>query len=420
VPPLINPTDNPDQIAAERDAIALLESDIVRDGRQQVDRLWRSGWADSIPDEVRPYFDSMVDEYLANWVFKAVSSDGNYPRLVRNFCEPYSWHGHNVPGTRAAGENPDNVYRMAGIYHGNSYKISGRPVGIEPANVSLTLTGNYGTTVTIQTLESHQLQRAPDGSFEITVDDLPANGRANHMTTAPGVKFLYVRDSMDDWERETPLDLQIQLVSTPKADPLTHEMMAREAVRRASEDVFLYFWYQSGFLNIAPNVLHNLPVAHGTGGLVTQGLTKGHFNLGDDEAAIIEYEPAGAAYVAVQLTNWIFRSLDADRCTSSLTRAQSIVDSDGKVRLVIARRDPGVANWLDCRNFREVIYMHRWQGLPGEPANGGPHALGRVVKLDQLHRDLPPETVWFDKTQRSEQLARRKAAYDRRFALNSR
>lgn len=415
---MINPIDNPGQIAAERDAIALLDTEIVRAGRQQIERLWRSGWADSIPDEARPHFGSMMDEYLANWVFKAVSADGNHPRFVRNFIGAYTWHGHDVPGTRTAGENPDNIYRLAGIAHGNSYIVTGRPVGTEPANVSFTLTGNYGTTVTIQTIENHQLKREADGSFEITIDSEPANGRPNHMTTAPGVKFLYVRDTMEDWGRETPLDLQIVLIGSPAADPLTHEAMAREAVRRACEDVYLHFWFQSGFLNIAPNVVHNLPVARGTGGLVTQGLAKGHFSLGEDDAVIIEYEPAGAAYAAVQLSSWLFRSIECDRITSSLTRAQSVVDPDGKVRLVIARWDPGVANWLDCGGFREIITMHRWQGLPAEPVNGGPHAAVRTVKLDQLRRELPAGTVWFDEAQRAAQLRQRKAEYDRRLAIN--
>lgn len=416
---MINPVDNPGQIAAERDVIALLKTDIVRAGRQQVERLWRSGWGDNIPDEVRPHFGSMMDEYLANWVFKAVAADGNYPRFVRNFIGAYSWHGHDVPGTRAAGENPDNIYRLAGIRHGNSYRVDGRPVGGEPGNVSFTLTGNYGTTITIQTVENRQLLRQADGSFVITIDDKPANGRPNHMTTAPGVKFLYVRDSMEDWARETPLDLRIELIGSPTAAPVSQEAVAREAVRRACEDVYLHFWFQSGFLNIAPNVVHNLPIARGTGGLVTQGLSKGHFSLGDDDAAIIEYEPAGAAYVAVQLSNWLFRSLDCDRRTSSLTRAQSVVDADGKVRLVISRRDPGVANWLDCVGFREIIYMHRWQGLPTDPVNGGPHASSRTVKLDQLHRELPRGTVWFNEAQRAAQRAQRKAGYDRRLATNA-
>jgi hypothetical protein len=415
---MINPIDNPGQIAAEREAIALLATDVVQAGRAQVERLWRSGWGDRIPDEARPHFASMMDEYLANWVFKAVAADANHPRFVRNFIGAYAWHGHQVPGTRAAGENPDNIYRLAGIANGNSYRVTGRPVGAEPANVSFTLTGNYGTTVTIQTIENHELRREADGSFLITIDDQPPNGRPNHMTTAPGVKFLYVRDSMEDWGREGPLDLHIELAGGPKADPLTQEVMAREAVRRACEDVYLHFWFQSGFLNIAPNVVHNLPIARGTGGLVTQGLSKGHFSLGEDDAVIVEYEPAGAAYVAVQLSSWLFRSIESDTCTSSLSRAQSVVDPDGKVRLVIARQDPGVANWLDCGGFREIIYMHRWQGLPAEPVNGGPHASARTVKLNQLRRDLPPSTVWFDAGQRAKQLRRRKAEYDRRITTN--
>src|SRR3546814_9573641 len=69
--------------------------------------------------------------------------------------------------------------------------------------------------------------------------------------------------------------------------------------------------------------------------------------LGPDDAAILEYDPAGAGYAAVQLTEWLYRSRDYHRIQSSLTAAQSAIDRDGRIRLVIARRDPGVWNWLD-------------------------------------------------------------------------
>jgi hypothetical protein len=415
---MINPIDNPGQIAAERDVIALWSDDRVRAVREHVGRLWKHGWGDSAPEEVVPLLEESIDEYLTNWLFKAAASDSQHPRFVRNFMPAYSWHGHDVPGARTGGDNPDNVYRLAGISHGTAYRVTGRIVGREPANVSFTLVGDYGTSVTIQTIENHEIVRASDGSFVITIDDQPAGGRSNHMTTAPHVKFLYVRDSMEDWAGETPFDLHIERLGSPKAEPLTRDEMAQRAILRAREDVPLYFWFQCSLTNIKPNSFRAVATNRGTGGLVTQGLAKGCFVLNEDDAVIVEYEPGGANYVSIQLSNWILRSLDSERITSSLTRAQSQVSSDGRVRAVIARRDPGVANWLDCGGFQTITMMHRWQGLPATPVRGGPHVDLRMGKLGELRSALPPDTIWVTPEERAAQIAARQAAYARRFLIN--
>ncbi|SFF96304.1 hypothetical protein SAMN05518801_104194 [Novosphingobium sp. CF614] len=416
---MMNPADNAGQLAAEADVIALLQDDRVKAAREHVGRLWRNAWADAIPDEVVPGIESMLDEYLANWLFKAAASDSQHPRFVRNFMPPHSWHGHDVPGTRTGGDNPDNIYRLAGVAHGTRYRVTGRPVGREPANVSFTLVGDYGTSVTIATIESHMLERRPDGSFVLTIDDEPAGARRNHMTTAPHVKFLYVRDSMEDWEHETPFALEIERLGEPSTAPLSREEMAQAAVFRAREDVPLYFWFQSTFINMRLNSWKFLPANRGTGGLVTQALGRGYFDLGPDNAVIIDCEPAGAAYCAIELSNWLFQSLDADRITSSLNRGQCTPCADGRLRAVISRRDPGVANWLDCGGFSRVMMMLRWQGLPPEPPRGGPGFTARLVPLADLRGALPGDMRWLTARERDEQRAARKAAFARRYALNA-
>jgi hypothetical protein len=42
-----------------------------------------------------------------------------------------------------------------------------------------------------------------------------------------------------------------------------------------------------------------------------------------------------------------------------------------------------------------------------------------VVKLDQLRKELPPDTLWFTAQQRAEQIADRQAAYARRITPNA-
>jgi hypothetical protein len=409
-----NPIANQGQFDAERDVAAQWKLPAVQRARLLVARMFKAGYGDRMPDEVLPIFEESVDEYVTNWLFKAAASDAQYPRFVRNFMPPYKWHGRDVPGSRTGGDNPDNCYRLAGIAHGTQYCVHGRAVGQRPANVSFTLTGNYGTSATIQTIEDHDIQWSADGSFALTIDDRPADGRANHLTTVPNVKFLFVRDSMEDWSSETPLQLEINKVGEPFGIPLSVSDMAERAAFRMCEDVPLYHWFQNVWSSRRENTLQPVESHRGMGGLVTQALAHGHFRLAEDDAIILDYEPAGARYVAIELAHWLYRSIDYSNIQSSLTRTQSSIDGDGRIRAVIARRDPGVANWLDTGGFATVFILHRWQALPPDLVRGGPDVRMTATKIANLKRHLPTDTVWSSTEHRREQLANRHAAYARR------
>lgn len=413
---MTNSIANPGQFAAEADVVAIRGDPRVQQARVQIEALFGRGYGDRLPEEDRPLLGAFAEEYLTNWLFKAAASDAQHPRFVRNFMPAHRWHGHDVPGARTGGDNPDNCYRLAGIAHGTSYRVTGRIIERKPGNVSFTLTGNYGTSVTIQTIEDHDLQVEADGCFVITIDDSPAAGRRNHLTTAAHVKFLFVRDSMMDWGAETPLELQIERLGNAKTGPLSRDEMATRAAFRAIEDVPLYFWFQNVWSGLALNSMRPpfLPAAKGvTGGLVTQGIAHGTLALGDEDAAIIQYDPAGAGYAGIQLTEWLYRSLDYHRTQSSLTAAQSAIDADGRIRCVVSKRDPGVANWLDPSGHTHSHLILRWQAMAGDAAERM-HAGLRIVRFDELARELPPGTRWLNGEERKAQLDARLKTYARR------
>ena len=412
---MTNPIANARQFAAERDVVAIRDDPRLQAARRTVEMLFARGYGDRIPRSDRPLLPAFCDEYATNWVFKAAASDAQHPRLVRNFMPAHTWHGHDVPGARTGGDNPDNCYRLAGIAHGTRYRVTGRLPDRRPANVSFTLTGNYGTSVTIQTIEDHQLAIDGNGEFAITIDDQPADGRPNHLSTAPHVKFLFVRDSLMDWA-ETPLELEIERLGPAKRDPIGLDEMAARAAFRMVEDVPLYFWFQNVWSGRNPNTLEPPATNRGGGGLVTQGLAHGTFRLGPEDVAIVEYAPADAGYAAIQLTEWLYRSLDYHRIQSSLTAAQSIADGDGRVRAVIAHRDPGVANWLDTGGHTDVFAILRWQRIPPERYERGLSARLTLSSHDRLKADLPADTTWYGTDERRGQLAARLAAYARRIA----
>ena len=174
----INPIANRDQFAAEETALRVLVLPQLREARKKAAFLWRLAHGVHVSEQALATFDDAMDEWVTNYVLKAVASDANHPRFVRNFMPPHAWAGRTVPGARIGGDNPDNCYRFAAVAHGARYAVHGKTVGPLPASVTFTLVANYGSSVTVQTLEYRALEVAANGTFTILIDAEPPAGRA--------------------------------------------------------------------------------------------------------------------------------------------------------------------------------------------------------------------------------------------------
>jgi hypothetical protein len=84
------------------------------------------------------------------------------------------------------------------------------------------------------------------------------------------------------------------------------------------------------------------------GGLTGQSYYEGAYDLGDDEALVIEARvPAKGVYRSLILGNDIQETTDWYNNHSSLNDSQAKPDRDGVLRVVVSATDPGVPNWLD-------------------------------------------------------------------------
>jgi hypothetical protein len=411
-----NPIANAGQFAAEPEVLEMWRRPETKAARDHAAQLWRVGHGCDVPDDVRGDFDAAMDSWVTNYLFKAAAMDPGQPRFVRNFMPAYSWDGRDVPDARMGADNPDNCYRLCGIAHGGRYRIEGRVPAPAPAHVSFTLVENWGTSVTAQTIELADLEIGPDGRLVITIDDLPADGRANHLTTTPRVKFLFVRDSLMDWAAETPLELAIERLDGEAGAPPALEARLEEALRRMREDVPLYYWFFRLSAGHEPNSMAPPLRTASVGGLVTQASSLGRLRLPPETAAIVRYDPAGAAYSSLNLAMWWYRSIDAHRRQSGLTTRMARPGTDGTVTCVVSARDPGIFNWIDTGGYRDLLPMIRWQGLPAQAVGGGPRHWLEIVPFDELEARLPPDVARIGAGERDRQIAARRAAWNRRIA----
>jgi hypothetical protein len=411
-----NPIANVDQRDLERLAMRLFDRADVRVARDKAAIMWRRVADRLMPSDQMALFDDHVSDYCFKSILVAANTDANYPRVLRVYSEGAEWFGHKTPSAKWGGDNPNNAYRIVPVAAGARYEVTGQRQAGPSTYVTFQLVGNSTTSATLASLEQLDMDVAADGSYRLTLDGTPAEGRRNHMTIPEGTLYLFIRDSMTDWESQSPDALHVRRLDPPLRDPLTEDELAATAIRNILADIFYAYYAQRLFFN-GPQMMTPPEGAGSVGGLVSQQGSLGHFTLAEDEAVIITANAAGATYRDIVLHDLWLRSLPNRNNQVSLTNAQMAPDADGRFTYVIAIADPGVHNWLDMCGLHDALVLHRWQGFP-DPQADPPSIESRKVKLSQLDEALPLGVMRVTPEERDRQIARRQAAYDRRFVVD--
>ncbi len=407
-----NPLATKEQRDVEALAIRLYQTPQVQKARHEVARMWLDK-PRLVSPEALATFEGGVADYVFCAVLNAANSDANYPKVVLAQCEPHSWFGMNVPGSRRGGNNADNAYRHVKVDGVGRYEITVRQVkGHVPADVTYTLIGNTSMSKTLGCIEMRDLDIGPDGVFSLTIDPSPANGRKNHLQSTPEAKYVFVRDSMTDWTTQIPNAMTIRRLDPDGAPPLSFDKLVETAVEYIHADAQYYSQVIDITLPFPDNDMAKPFNAGKFGGLVTQAGSVGYYTVGDDQALVVTFTMAGANYMAFHAHDPWWRTIPFACHTSTLNNSQTVANPDGSITLVLSVRDPGVHNWIDTAGLHEGIISFRWQGLPhGQKEEDGPQILGvNLVDLRELPRALPAGTRFVSTGERLNQIAARTKA----------
>src|SRR3954452_21192720 len=110
----VNPLATREQIEVETLAIRLFQTPQVQKAKHDVARMWLDK-PRKVSPEALATFDAGVADYTFCAVLNAANSDPNRPKAVLAQCEPHTWFGLNVPGSRRGGNNADNAYRHVNV-----------------------------------------------------------------------------------------------------------------------------------------------------------------------------------------------------------------------------------------------------------------------------------------------------------------
>ncbi|MBW2424460.1 MAG: DUF1214 domain-containing protein [Deltaproteobacteria bacterium] len=359
-----------------------------------------------IPGELRSEGMRYALGLVTGGVLQALQlSDPDHPRFVRNPDSEAKWGAENV----------DNQYLWARVRADAEYRISGNRRNIFEALME-TKDGymQIGDDRVFETVLLSELECESDGRFEILLAaKKPAGYTGNWIEMDPDTRYFCVRQYFADWEKEDPASFTIMRIGgegeapAPIEPARMAELLDEAGTWTLQSARFWQEWIdQLRRDHIKGEIQPPRPFVGGVRDIV---YGNDWWTLEPDEAMIVECEVPDARYWQIQLCDVWFRTMDWATRQTGLNHLQTRVDDDGRFRVVIAHRDPGIQNWLDTGGHPEGMIQYRFVWTKDKPLPSV-----KIVPFDALRSALPPETPDYSAEDRRRALAIRHRHLQRR------
>jgi hypothetical protein len=303
------------------------------------------------------------------------------------------------PARKFLGDNPDALYQQAVIRGGRSYRITGRHVGQD--YISFTIHGpDPGGGINGPVLadrNDRDFTIDADGRYEIVLSPEPHDG--NWIELTPDARIVIVRNYfLREHSVQNDHEVAVKIAIEPLDDPgpppplddatFAERLRAGSAFLRATTIGMRVFGAPPAiavpFVSDEPNTVgtpwcfRNAEVD--AAGAVDIYYSSGTFDLGPDDALVMEGTLPDAVFTNVMLWNVHMQTLEYRNRRCSLNSAQIETDADGRYRIVISERDPGVANWIDTGGHRHGTIFWRFLLPESQPET----PLCTVVRVTDL------------------------------------
>lgn len=289
-------------------------------------------------------------------------------------------------------DNPDNFYQHANISGHHTYRLWGTRGTIHYLGFG-TYAGDYGSggkTGKTGYLEGRDLQVSSDGTFELHLARTRPEGADNWLPMEPETTQLIVRQMFLDHERESAAVLHLECLDVDPRPGPTEPLAVDAGLEQAGAFVVgastLFANWAEGWAEV-PNTLprfnaHASLAAHGDPNIVYY---HGYYQLGPDDALVVNAAPPHCDYWNFQLNNHWMESLDYQHYPIAVNQHQASYRPDGTVCVVVTpgrKRPadlPAWANWLTTVEHDRGTMCWRWVRAEAHPA---PEP--RVVKRSAL------------------------------------
>jgi hypothetical protein len=315
--------------------------------------------------------------------------------------------------------NADFLYRYAFLDGARRFRIRGTR-GSSHFLEAQTIRGFWGDP-DLKLLQTYDFDRfeSKGGGLEIGMGPESARDCANWIATDPSSpnNTLILREAFWDWSSERRAEVSIEPVDALAPPAELDE--AQLAQRLAAASRMMEFCFQAFSGGLTEDVLKAVGAnrfrlidtskdEHAAN--PSAGYVPAVYELGEDEALLVEVTPPRARYLSIHLGDVWWQATDYTNRQSSLHGHQAVPDADGCVRIAISARDPGIANWLDTAGIPRGVALLRWYFTDSYPE---PKA--RRLPLRDLPAALRSGSARVTPAARAQQLAARRAAVLRRY-----
>ena len=345
-----------------------------------------------------------------------------YP-VIHSFCSPFR---------KLGGDNADYTYQQAWIDGHSQYRISGNIGSCRFFNIAVQgarpepkagmrgLHDPFGDTPQAN-LFGHDMVVGWDGSFEVYIGGEKRGD--NWLPTTPETRKLFIRQGFDDWS-ERPVTMRIERIgmNAPRPMPDAKEMVAAIDWAGTFVSQLMIDWpdwpyeFSEDFDPDGDNSFATKrrrsddPVYNPELDKVRgRAITSMRWRLAPDEALILEWDHDDRFWMLTNMGTFM-NSMDYLYRPVSYSPARTKVDSDGKIRIVVAHSDPGFHNWMDTQGF-EVGHIGARVNFSSE----GNAYRTQVVKHADLASVLPADTARVTPEQRSAMMLQRYYSILRRY-----
>ncbi len=319
-------------------------------------------------------------------------------------------------------DNPDGLYMSAPLDLSRTYRLTGRMDTVRYLGFSLMdLRFGRGSITQLLNIGTPELVDIGESRFIVVLspDPAPDNHVGNWYQMAPGTCRMLVRQFFSDWTSENHAELHLECLD-PSGPPTRLDPVRTVAVLDdlASEmGTVPKFWTDyvvaqrdRGEVNSFDHIAGRKISGVGLGGSDQQAYGGCWYEVGADEALLLEVTPPNCLYWNIQVGDTWFQSLDYVNLPATMNDSQARLDPDGVLRVVFSHRDPGIQNWIALGGCPQGGITYRWNNPDSAPVPSL-----SLFPVSGIHGRLHPDTPRLSADERAALNADRRRHALRRF-----
>ncbi|WP_428333345.1 DUF1214 domain-containing protein [Novosphingobium sp.] len=214
-------------------------------------------------------------------------------------------------------------------------------------------------------LASQQIHVADDGNFEVILSQNDPGPGRNWLKLTPQTNCILIRLTWRDRATDVAPAMTIARMDHAMPVPITPVLMA-DGLAWTAQAVLGYAelvrnWWQGNQGNFAARLNrldYSLAQYLSNGGVPDRHVAFGGWEKRLDEALVLEFIPPPCEYWNFQLCNIWQENLDTfEDGNGWINTSRHHAEPDGRVRVIIAERDPGIGgNWISSYGHERGIW----------------------------------------------------------------